>query len=271
VKDGRSSVFHIEPSELTVLPEWVDLYKTYGERWNKLHKAFDVLETYASSCASLYGVLSKEELFDIVLHYDPGFNRLEIERMSQMLECRAALSPGLPFRVEGDLIVSENIFLKELEEVERQIEEVREEQTKYSRWLPETRDELFKWEYANHVEGTAQSAKVRKMLRSMCSNDELADIALFVAHNFLSLAAKPEVVYKTLQIQELITVKGKKKSALIEAMDEWQTVIRMPFLNGNTIEESKATRTPVRNTSRVERNDLCPCGSGKKYKKCCGR
>lgn len=76
---------------------------------------------------------------------------------------------------------------------------------------------------------------------------------------------------ETLQKQELFSVKGKNKSAFIEAMDEWQTVIRMPFLNGNTIEALKATRTTVRNTSRVERNDLCPCGSGKKYKKCCGR
>ena len=28
---------------------------------------------------------------------------------------------------------------------------------------------------------------------------------------------------------------------------------------------------PVVKTSQVGRNDPCPCGSGKKYKKCCGR
>lgn len=271
VKDGRSSIFYVAPSKLTVPTEWVDLYKTYSERWNRLHEAFDILETYASSCASLYGVLSKEELFDIVLHYDPGFNECEKEKMSHMLECRAALSPGMPFRFEGDLIVSENIFLNELEEVDRQIEEVREEQTKYSRWLPQTRDELFKWEYANYVERTAQSEKIRKMLGSMCSSDEIADVALFVMHNFLSLAVEPEVVCKTLQNQELISVKGKNKSSLISAMNEWQTVIRMPYLNGNTIEGLKAIQALVRNTKQVGRNDLCPCGSGKKYKKCCGR
>ena len=27
----------------------------------------------------------------------------------------------------------------------------------------------------------------------------------------------------------------------------------------------------VRNVEKVGRNDLCPCGSGKKYKKCCGK
>jgi uncharacterized protein len=27
---------------------------------------------------------------------------------------------------------------------------------------------------------------------------------------------------------------------------------------------------PRRTAAKVGRNDLCPCGSGKKYKKCCG-
>jgi preprotein translocase subunit SecA len=30
-------------------------------------------------------------------------------------------------------------------------------------------------------------------------------------------------------------------------------------------------KKPVRNSDDTGRNDLCPCGSGKKYKKCCGR
>jgi preprotein translocase subunit SecA len=28
---------------------------------------------------------------------------------------------------------------------------------------------------------------------------------------------------------------------------------------------------PVRREKKVGRNEPCPCGSGKKYKKCCGR
>jgi preprotein translocase subunit SecA len=33
----------------------------------------------------------------------------------------------------------------------------------------------------------------------------------------------------------------------------------------------EGARQPVRKESKVGRNDPCPCGSGKKYKKCCGR
>jgi preprotein translocase subunit SecA len=36
-------------------------------------------------------------------------------------------------------------------------------------------------------------------------------------------------------------------------------------------QEGEAVKTIVRATPRVGRNDACPCGSGKKYKKCCGK
>ena len=34
--------------------------------------------------------------------------------------------------------------------------------------------------------------------------------------------------------------------------------------------EQKKSHTIVRNEEKTGRNDPCPCGSGKKYKKCCG-
>ena len=35
--------------------------------------------------------------------------------------------------------------------------------------------------------------------------------------------------------------------------------------------EPKKVETIVRSEAKVGRNDPCPCGSGRKYKKCCGR
>jgi len=39
----------------------------------------------------------------------------------------------------------------------------------------------------------------------------------------------------------------------------------------NRSDEPQQSRTVVRDEDKVGRNDPCPCGSGKKYKKCCGR
>ena len=35
--------------------------------------------------------------------------------------------------------------------------------------------------------------------------------------------------------------------------------------------ERPQRREPLRKTSKVGRNEPCPCGSGKKYKHCCGK
>ena len=40
------------------------------------------------------------------------------------------------------------------------------------------------------------------------------------------------------------------------------------FADGKAEKKKPVT---VRNTAKIGRNDPCPCGSGKKYKKCCGR
>ena len=36
-------------------------------------------------------------------------------------------------------------------------------------------------------------------------------------------------------------------------------------------EEEPKKKEPIRKAPTVGRNELCPCGSGKKYKNCCGR
>jgi preprotein translocase subunit SecA len=52
------------------------------------------------------------------------------------------------------------------------------------------------------------------------------------------------------------------------------TVVReqpRPTQHMTTNREEEETRQPVRAGRKVGRNDPCPCGSGKKYKRCCGR
>ena len=34
--------------------------------------------------------------------------------------------------------------------------------------------------------------------------------------------------------------------------------------------DGRLVQAPIRNENKIGRNDPCPCGSGKKYKKCCG-
>ena len=49
-----------------------------------------------------------------------------------------------------------------------------------------------------------------------------------------------------------------------------QDISQPPQFSGPYNPESGEKQRPVRVAPRVGRNDPCPCGSGKKYKKCCG-
>jgi preprotein translocase subunit SecA len=39
----------------------------------------------------------------------------------------------------------------------------------------------------------------------------------------------------------------------------------------STNHDDSVKREPIRKEKKAGRNDPCPCGSGKKYKNCCGR
>ena len=50
-------------------------------------------------------------------------------------------------------------------------------------------------------------------------------------------------------------------SKFVREQDGWK------FSDGDLVKE----KPEVREGPKIGRNDLCPCGSGRKYKKCCGR
>lgn len=52
-------------------------------------------------------------------------------------------------------------------------------------------------------------------------------------------------------------------------LEEWDKHLT-PERRKELYKEQKSSKTVVKGT-KIGRNDPCPCGSGKKYKKCCGR
>lgn len=62
------------------------------------------------------------------------------------------------------------------------------------------------------------------------------------------------------------------KIRLAEESEEQQPRRRRPQHVRRTAQDEAADSAPIhRDGVKVGRNDPCPCGSGKKYKKCCGR
>ena len=64
-------------------------------------------------------------------------------------------------------------------------------------------------------------------------------------------------------VRRLFVVRVKKDQAL-----ERKSVSKT---NVNNVGGEPVKKQPVKKGSKVGRNDPCPCGSGKKYKHCCGK
>ena len=273
VKDGRSSLLHTEPSHLTVLPQWVEMYKTHGKKWDMLHEQYDILENYAASSVNLYGAVSVEELHEIVLHYDPNCV-VHSDEMLRILSTRAASSPGLPFRIEENLLISNEKFPFDIEGVEKNVKMLRKEQSRHPRWYPGNRSELFKYEDLDSFETTPESKRVEFLLHTISNIGEVYDEMEVLAgiYHLLVMSMETEVIYEILLKQKMIPNLTKKtKLTLFEAIDDWGEVVHMPFLNGNTIKSVNEYQSKMQKEQKVGRNEPCPCGSGKKYKHCCAR
>ena len=59
------------------------------------------------------------------------------------------------------------------------------------------------------------------------------------------------------------------KADALYHLPEWNDIFT-PDQQKQYYSEQKKSHTIVRNEAKIGRNGPCPCGSGKKYKKCCG-
>ncbi len=59
------------------------------------------------------------------------------------------------------------------------------------------------------------------------------------------------------------------KAEHLYSLPQWNNIFTDEELE-EFYKEQKKSRTVVNTEAKVGRNDPCPCGSGKKYKKCCG-
>ena len=62
-----------------------------------------------------------------------------------------------------------------------------------------------------------------------------------------------------------------EKEALAREFRHREEALELSYSGGGELETGSAKGKPAKAAPRVGRNDPCPCGSGKKYKKCCGR
>ena len=71
--------------------------------------------------------------------------------------------------------------------------------------------------------------------------------------------------------EEQARAEAEKEALALEFRHREESSGQLSYSGGGEDEAQPAKGTPAKAAPRVGRNDPCPCGSGKKYTKCCGR
>ena len=73
--------------------------------------------------------------------------------------------------------------------------------------------------------------------------------------------------------EEILNIKDRYKhiTSTWAGYKEAEEDVKEDFVNFNTQEYFKEPESYVRTEPKIGRNEPCPCGSGKKYKRCCGK
>ena len=103
-------------------------------------------------------------------------------------------------------------------------------------------------EMTGYLDGINESLKAENDLENMTAETEVSLDYEPEKLYYNMVGAKAEWLYKLPQWDSILT--EEKRKELYKAQKASTTIVKGP---------------------KVGRNDPCPCGSGKKYKKCCGR
>ena len=70
---------------------------------------------------------------------------------------------------------------------------------------------------------------------------------------------------------DYIYIHNNIENCLIDKIYFEKHGLKMQDYSQSYVAERIVTTSPVKKPKKIYPNDPCPCGSGKKYKKCCGR
>lgn len=152
------------------------------------------------------------------------------------------------------------------------------EQRKIHRPYKPTNEEFNEWlDYTDDInENLAEFTTIREHFKKYSDKPASADFdALCLLDDLRMGMEHPTAIIERYRLQIGFTrIDMDKITPVISAIMELNNKARLWVTYGNTPDELSSAQQNasfVQSSPKVGRNDPCPCGSGLKYKKCCGK
>ena len=258
-----------------VIPDEVrDLYKEID--MNELTEGYNRIQNvykYILALANLYGVFDVELLIDIF----NSQNRDALDK-NEFLEIYFMLSSRDQIFWMSFEVIAIDYFLY-FEDGAEELSQLMMDQYYKPHYIPE-RDKLLKYADGSYFEWTPQLEALQNfILKEMCDDRELVEYLVDDIQMTCSMEADLQIVFKEFERREIYIEDEEQLKKLIPLIMDvynntrlWANCRHTPKEIAEMSGESDAEPlTQQRRVTKIGRNDPCPCGSGKKYKKCCGR
>lgn len=247
------------------------------------------IEEFAVCCTNLYGVIFLCEMVDIYMHYYG-----EIDEIYFVNALHFIGRNNIKFITISGLVASLSLY-KNAQDFSDKVEDIILSQKGKSFYYP-PKEEFLRYYDEYYYEATSATTNIKNFLDRYFKKElvgiELGDYLCYsfsgegstmrdalnlmdefnLSLNHKQLGEFAELISELNNNSRMFVNKGHTP---IKTMKE--NSIKNKFNNdsilqtGGAKQKGKLTQFPIVKTNKVGRNDPCPCGSGKKYKHCCGK
>ncbi|MEF2888403.1 MAG: SEC-C metal-binding domain-containing protein [Turicibacter sanguinis] len=235
----------------------------------------DLVYLYLKALVNLYGICDFAQLCKVFNEYET--TPLTPEEALNVLFCKLTFHGNV--QSFGPLFVSDSLLI----DSEQEVLALRETQEEKEYYMP-TKEEIQQFGM-DEGEWTPQLMQVQKFIEENICEDK--KVAREIAHEMgMSFAYKyqPKLAFMALEGRQIemesYNVGQALMILLMDAFNHARTWENRGFrqvdLEASAVKEVASTQVvvpminPIKST-KIGRNEPCPCGSQKKYKKCCGR
>ena len=270
---GLLQSFYFEDKLFYVVPDEIKAaYRVLAKTDFPEEKRFrDLLNSYAIAAVSLYGVIGQEEF--VALFNSQNDRQTSIDEMFPILLNYVIANTGYCFWKE--YIVDDDFEEDDFQEVPHLLA-ARKGKPRYA----PPREELLKYADWAYYEMTPQLNALKTYLSGLISDPETVQDTVEEIHDLSAAGSRMQEYFDLLDEAGVVIANKEQVKVLAQLLVDVQNNTRRWSNYGHTPSELSGVRKsnllpfpsvhPM-SVQKTGRNEPCPCGSGKKYKNCCGK
>ncbi|MGL5379126.1 SEC-C metal-binding domain-containing protein [Clostridium sp.] len=245
-----------------ILPE--DIHTLINEKLNdelreKAKRNTEIQKIFAGMIY-YYGVLTFDKFKELVVdHVDYSLNSKDIETL--ILDGEEL---GFDYQIEDN--IAYHIDVDNPEEILQT-----QESNKDINYIKLDKKSLIKASKPDFNEENKQGAKLEKVIGELFVIDKkiLKEEIESFSISIKNLVPIEDAIETFLEAYEIES--DYEKNIFIAELEKLAKLVKQWGLKGHTEAEIENKKKTVIAEDKIGRNDPCPCGSNKKYKKCCGK